>query len=145
MSILKEVESKQLYMGKLRHGADLLEEITGICKDRGVRLGRVEAIGAVSKACIGYYNQGTRAYEFHTLDEPLEILSLTGNISVKDGEPMVHAHVTLADRAGNAFGGHLAAGTVVFACEWMIEVFRGPAFERGYDEDTGLPLWTMEE
>ncbi|MFC1889781.1 PPC domain-containing DNA-binding protein, partial [Thermodesulfobacteriota bacterium] len=141
----RKVEAKETTMGKLRHGADLLEEITGICKDRGIRLGRVEAIGAVSRACVGYYNQETREYEFHTLDEPLEIVSLKGNISIKDGEPMVHAHVTLADRAGKAFGGHLAAGTIVFACEWVIEAFEGPAFERGYDEETGLPLWTMEE
>ena len=34
---------------------------------------------------------------------------------------MVHAHVTLGDAEGRAFGGHLAAGTPVFACEFVIQ------------------------
>jgi hypothetical protein len=36
----------------------------------------------------------------------------------------------------------LAPGTIVFACECVIEKFEGPILERGFDEETGLPLWT---
>jgi predicted DNA-binding protein with PD1-like motif len=143
MAIIRDVEQREIVMGKLRHGADLLEELTELCKNRGIKLGRVEAIGAVQKACVGYYRQRKREYEFLTFDRPLEILNLTGNISIKDGAPIVHAHITLADHSGAAYGGHLAPGTIVFACEYLIEVYDGPVFERGFDEETGLPLWTM--
>ncbi|MBW1644703.1 MAG: DNA-binding protein [Deltaproteobacteria bacterium] len=119
MAVMKEVKLKELFMGKLRHGADLLEELTGICKEKNIHVGRVEAIGAVQKAVIGYYHQDKREYEYLTLDKHLEILNLTGNISIKDGSPMVHAHVALADAEGKAFGGHLAPGTTIFACECM--------------------------
>jgi len=34
-------------------------------------------------------------------------------------------------------------GTIVFACEFIIEAFDGPPLERGFDETTGLPLWDM--
>ncbi len=145
MAVVKEVEHKQISMGKLRHGADLLEELTEICREGGIQLGRVEAIGAVEKACIGFYDHKKREYEFITLDQPLEILNLTGNISIKDGNPFVHAHVTLSDRSGQAYGGHLAPGTIVFACECIIESFEGPRFERAFDQETSLPLWTMKE
>jgi predicted DNA-binding protein with PD1-like motif len=101
----------------------------------------VEALGAVQKARLGYYNQETRTYEFHDFGEAMEIASLTGNVSLKDGQAFVHAHVTLSDREGKAIGGHLAPGTIVFACEYVIHAFAGPAHERGYDETTGLPLW----
>ena len=57
MAILKEITSKEKYIGKLQHGADLFEELTQICKEKDIRLGRVEAIGAVQKAVIGYYHQ----------------------------------------------------------------------------------------
>ena len=53
----------------------------------------------------------------------------------------VHAHVTLTDGEGKAIGGHLAPGTIVFACEVVIHAFEGPTLERGRDEVTGLPLW----
>jgi len=91
-----------------------------------------------------FYNQEKREYEFIKIDQPLEITNLTGNISIRDGIPMAHAHITLSDSTGKAFGGHLAAGTIVFAGEWIIESFDGPVFERVFDQETGLPLWTIE-
>jgi uncharacterized protein len=145
MAVMKKVRSVELYMGKLRHGGDLLEEITEVCKKKNIQLGRVEAIGAVQKARLGYYSQPTQEYRFFSMDKAMEIISFTGNVSLKDGDPMVHAHVTLADDSGNAFGGHLAPGTVVFACEFILEVFEGPVFERKKDMETGLPLWAMQE
>jgi len=145
MAVIKRVRQKEIFMGKLRHGADLLEEITGICKEREIRLGRIEAIGAVRKACTGFYDQKRREYEYITIDQPLEIANLTGNISIRDGSPMVHAHVTFSDSTGKTYGGHLAPGTIVFACELAIETLDGPALERRFDQETGLPLWDMQE
>lgn len=143
MAEFKPVTSRETMMGKLRYGCDLLESLTNVCSDREVRLGRIKAIGAVQKACLGYYNQKTRTYQFTTFDRPLEITDLTGNVSLKDGKPFVHAHVTLADEAGRSYGGHLAPGTVVFACEFILESFEGPAFHRRPDEETGLMLWSL--
>lgn len=143
MAMMKKISPQQIYMGRLQHGADLLEEITQTCNRENIRLGRIQAIGAVQRARLAYYNQKTREYRFFTIDQALEILNLSGNISLKDGEPMVHAHITLADDAGNAYGGHVAPGTAVFACEIVIESFEGPAFERSFDEETGLPLWRL--
>jgi len=143
MATFEQVEYGRCFMGKLQHGADLLEELTSVCRTDDIVLGRVEALGAVTKARIGYYNQSTREYQFLEFDHPLEIAKLVGNISTKDGEPMVHAHVTLTDDRGHACGGHLATGTQVFACEFVIQELTGPPFDRSFDEETGLPLWKM--
>ena len=130
-------------MGKLPHGADLLEALTEICVKEGIKLGRIEAIGAVRKARIGFYDQKCREYRFIDLDSPMEITNLTGNVSLRDGAPFVHAHITLADEEGRCFGGHLAPGTEVFACEFALHTLDGPDLERRYDEETGLPLWDL--
>jgi predicted DNA-binding protein with PD1-like motif len=143
MTEFKPVNSREIFMGKLSYGCDLLEELTNVSTERGVRLGRIEAIGAVQKARIGFYNQETRIYQFSSFNHPLEITKLVGNISLKDGNPFVHAHITLSDESGKSYGGHLATGTVVFACEFLLEAFDGPAFNRCYDEETGLPLWLI--
>ena len=145
MAVMKKVTPAKMFMGKLTYGADLLEELTEICRRENVHLGRVEALGAAQKVRLAFYDQQTREYQFFELDQPLEITKLVGNVSIKDRKPMVHAHVTLADATGKAFGGHLAPGTIVFACEFILQAFEGPAFERGFDEQTGLPLWTMSE
>lgn len=143
MAIMKKVKSSGFFMGKLSHGSDLLEEFTDICQKEDVRLGRIEAIGAVKRACIGFYNQQAREYQYLELNRPLEITSLVGNVSLKDGNPIVHAHITLADESGKAYGGHLAPGTIIFACEFFLESIEGPCFSRGFDDETGLPLWSM--
>ena len=145
MAIMHEVKAMKTFMGKLEYGADLLEEITRICVDKDIQLGRVEALGAVKKVRLGYYNQKDREYHFYELDQTLEITSLVGNVSIKDGAPIVHAHVTFSDKDGHAYGGHLAPGTIVFACEIVIQVLDGPKFERRLDQETGLPLWSMNE
>lgn len=145
MAVIREVKAVKMFMCKLKCEADLLEEITRICVDKNIHLGRVEALGAVKKARLGYYNQKEREYHFYELDQTLEITSLVGNVSIKDGAPIVHAHVTFSDEDGHAYGGHLAPGTIVFACEIVIQVLDGPKFERRLDQETGLPLWNMNE
>ena len=141
MTSIHEVTPRSLSMGKLHRGDDLLEAIGSICRDKNILLGRVEAIGAVEKATLGFYDQKRKQYEFFSIDSPHEITSLIGNVSLREGVPMVHAHITLSDEKGNVHGGHLASGTIVFACEVLIEAFDGPAFNREIDENTGLPLW----
>lgn len=141
MALIKKTKSSDIIMGRLDHGVDLLEELTDICRENDIRLGRVEAIGAVRKARLAYYDQHTFEYRFFSIDKPLEIVTLTGNISLKDGKPFVHAHIALADKTGAVFGGHLASGTIVFACETIIESMEGSSFERKFDEETHLPLW----
>jgi len=143
MTIAKKIRSIEIYMGKLRHGSDLLEELGLFCLKQGIQLGRVEAIGAVQNARLGYYDQQTRQYQFLVLNEEFEITKLNGNVSLKDGKPFVHAHVTIADESGKCYGGHLAPGTMVYACEFIMEAFEGPIFERVSDEKTGLPLWNI--
>ena len=143
MAIYNEIKRTKTFMGKLEFGGDLLEELTSVCNQNDIRLGRAEALGAVQKARIGFYNQQARKYDFIEIDKPLEITKLIGNISLRDGKPMVHAHITLSDSQGNAFGGHLAPGTIVFACEFIMNSYDGPDHNRDYDEQTGLPLWKI--
>ena len=137
----KRVRVGEVLMGRLQRGDDLLGALTERAKAAGVRAGRLQALGAVEKARVGFYDQEAFEYGFLDLGEPLEILALIGNVSLRDGEPMVHAHVTLGDARGRAFGGHLVLGTTVFACEFTIEVLEGAEFHRARDEATGLPLW----
>ncbi len=128
-------------VGRLRRGDDLLEGLNAVCRGEDIRLGRVSALGAVERARVGFYDQTAREYRYLDIDRPTEILALVGNVSQKDGAPFVHAHVTLGDEEGRAFGGHLAPGTVVFACEFSITPMEGAELVRGFDEETGLPLW----
>ncbi len=137
-----EPKAGRIFLGRFEAGDDLLDSLTGFCKKHNIRLGVFNIIGAVRNAKLGYYDQNQKKYTGCVeLDKKLEISSCMGNISLKDGEIFCHAHITLADMDGKAFGGHLMPGTEVFAAEFFIQELTGAELVRGKDEKTGLPLW----
>jgi hypothetical protein len=136
-----EVSEGRRIVARLRRDGDLAEEILGVALEHRVEGGQVWAIGAVRGARIAYYDQHDRAYQELDLDEPLEIASLIGNISLRDGAPALHAHAVFADREGRIYGGHVMPGCSIYACELLLSEFLGKALEREHDETTGLPLW----
>ncbi|MEO5345416.1 MAG: DNA-binding protein [Magnetococcus sp. YQC-9] len=138
---MREFTGGKYWQGRLPHDGDLLEVLNGFCRAHGIRAGRIEGLGAVKRACLGFYDQTRHAYDYLTFDEPLEIVQMVGNVSLKEGQPFVHVHLTLSDHAGRAIGGHLAPGTVIFAAEVLIQELIGEPLPRGCDETTGLPLW----
>jgi uncharacterized protein len=128
-------------MGSMDCGEDLAATLARVCVENGICCGDLQAIGAVRKACVGYYDQDRHEYQFQTVDKHMEIVNLSGNISLKDGRPFVHAHITLVDENDKFYGGHLAEETEVFACEFVIREFRGQPPARRHDSVTGLTLW----
>ncbi|MCL6610945.1 MAG: DNA-binding protein [Peptococcaceae bacterium] len=142
-------------IGRLKKGDDLLDSLTRLCMEANIRLGKIQAIGAVSKAVVGFYLQEAREYVQLDYDYHQEIISLQGNVSIKDGQPFIHAHLALSDGQGKLYGGHLMNGTVVFACEYIINEYipeiadvkddsEDQTFTRALDEETGLYLWPKE-
>jgi len=128
-------------IGQLPHGSDLLDGLTEFVQGKNIRLGRIQGIGATTHAVFAYYDQQTKTYNPIECKGGMEILSLSGNVSMRDGKPFVHAHIALSDGEGKVFGGHLMKGTTLFACEVTIDEFEGEILERGKDERTGLFLW----
>lgn len=135
----------RILMGRIPKGADLLGFLTGVCAGENIRAGTIEALGAVEMARLGFYDQRRKVYTHYEVGGGLEILSLTGNISVKDGAPFVHAHAIFCDASGAAMGGHLMEGAVVFACEYVIRELKGKEPVRDFDTDTGLMLWNFKK
>jgi len=132
---------QRTFIGRLNNGDDLYDSLSKFCIDEDIQSAHISAIGAVKQATLAYYDQRKKKYGSIKIKKELEILNCLGNVSLKDGKPFVHAHITLADNKGRAFGGHLMSGTTVFACEVFIDQYDGPALDRKFDEKTGLFLW----
>lgn len=137
----KEYSKGRVFMGRLPFGGDLLAEIEKLAAETGVSMGFIRVLGAVSRGAYAFYNQQKRAYTEMVLEEPLEIISCYGNLSKRDGKEKAHVHVTYSGSKGECVAGHLINGAVVFAAEYYFEELIGDVLHRGYDEETGLPLW----
>ena len=136
-----EARAGRAFVGRLEKGSDLVGDIERFCAERSINAAWVSAVGAVERARYAYYEQGDHRYVEHATDTHHEIVGFVGNISVRDGRPFLHAHATFADVAGECRGGHLLAGTVVFACEVTIREMADVSLVRTPDEETGLALW----
>ncbi len=115
----------------------VIETLTGFCKERGIRNAKLSGIGAVKKTEIGAYDLPEKEYIKKEYPEILELLSFEGNVSLKDGDPFIHAHVVLSDHQMKTFGGHLFETTVGVAGEFFLREFDGNAY-RELDPDIGL-------
>ncbi|MFH1452753.1 MAG: PPC domain-containing DNA-binding protein [Armatimonadota bacterium] len=129
--------------GKMAFGADLLEELEKFVIDNDIKCGTFSIIGAVQKGSFGFFSREEKKYETVEVNEQCEILHCTGNISLRDGSPFIHAHITLSDKTGKAFGGHLVKGCVVFVGEVIIQEIVDINLVREYDKDTELYLWKL--
>ena len=86
------------YIFRLPKGKDLLESLADFCHDNQVKCGVVTVIGSVENATLGWYDQSKKRYEKTVVNAQMELLSLTGNISIQDNRPQVHAHAMLTGK-----------------------------------------------
>jgi len=141
LSLVQELRPGRLFLCRLDHNSEIVASITFLAKALGIETAAVSAIGALQRAEIGYYDQETHEYKTIEVSHPTEISSLTGNLSIREGVPFLHAHATLADSDGNLLGGHLQSGTV-FAAEVYIRELLGRPLVRRHDPTTDLYLWS---
>jgi uncharacterized protein len=89
---------------------------------------------------LGWLNWETKQYEQSVfLDEQVELLSLIGDVALKDVEPQVHAHAVVGKRDGTAHGGHLLQAHVRPTCELVLT--ESPAhLRKEFDPAAGIPL-----
>lgn len=99
-----------------------------------------KAIGALSDAKVGWFNWETKKYETAAeIHEQVEVLSLIGDIALRDGQPEVHAHMVIGKRDGTAHGGHLQEAHVRPTLE-LILIESPEALQKQHDPETGLAL-----
>ena len=133
-----------MIIGKLPHRSDLLYELNRLVKSQSVNAGIIQVIGALSRAHLSFFDQKKRAYQELSFEEPHEIVSGNGNVSLKDGVPHVHMHLALANSTGSLVGGHCLEGCTIYAVEYTIFKLDQIEPKRVFDEATGLYLWENE-
>jgi predicted DNA-binding protein with PD1-like motif len=126
-SLLEGVGSgpvQRIVVARMKIGVDLLEGIQEVVRREGINKGIfITGMGALQKAVFRNLKQFPREFPvvdkdrlYLELNQPLELVSLTGHVSPKEnGEPNIHAHFSASTVMGDTvatLGGHLVKGTV---------------------------------
>ena len=131
------------YVVRMDRGEEVMETLTALCEQEGIRLASVEAIGAVDRAVVGLYDVGEKVYHKKEFTEPMELTSLLGTVTEKDGKPYLHLHATFCDANMQTHGGHVNALHISATCEMVLRLLPGQV-GRQLDEVTELNLFDFK-
>jgi len=92
-------------------------------------------VGMLREVVLGYWEAGK--YLEERIPEPVELLSLQGNIGEGPEGVVVHLHVVVGEKGGKALGGHLLSATVHNTVEALVIGLSGVRLLRKR-EPTGL-------
>jgi len=123
-------------------GDEVKSELERFAREQSLSAARISGIGALQDVTLGYFNWETKEYDENRFDEQVEVVSLNGDVALKDGEPALHAHLAVGRADGTALGGHLVEAHVRPTLELV--VVESPAhLRKEVDPETGLALISL--
>lgn len=134
-------------MGTCTGGVDVHDALAETAVSHHITTATFELLGGLHQATFTAYDfERQERLEPIVLKRPLEIVSGHGTISLLDGEPHVHMHLSVSFRdeaypqGMGMVGGHVAQASA-FAVEFTLTAYDGEAMHRKTDKQTGLKLW----
>ena len=82
------------WMSEFSHWAD----------ETGLGASMFSGLGGFSSATLGYFDVDTKEYVDIPVENQVEVLALTGDVTVQDEHRLVHAHVICGRRDGSVIG-----------------------------------------
>ena len=130
------------YQVRLESGEHVQAALVPWLAEQGIGYAAVSGLGAVRQITLSYWNADTRRYETHERAEQMEVVSLVGNVTLKDNAPFLHLHIALGRRDLSLIGGHFNDAIV----HPTLEIWLRPeaeAVRRVPDEASGLSLMDL--
>ena len=138
-SKLLDASGEKTYAVIFDKGDEVMAGLKAFAQEVGLGGAHFTAIGAFSEATLGYFDRDRKQYKKIPIREQVEVLSLIGDVALKDGRPEVHAHVVVGTADGSARGGHILSAMVWPTLE--VVVSEAPRhLRKTHDEETGLAL-----
>lgn len=127
---------------RLFKGEKIVESLHEVLDKEDVKAGSIRGLGAVKKLDIGYFNPGTKDYKPIIFDEYMEVTSLVGNASRKDGEVYTHLHIVCGREDASTVSGHLNEAEISLTAEIFVDILDGE-IGRVFDEEIGINVMDL--
>jgi hypothetical protein len=112
-TLAAEEGTERTFVLVLDEGEEAFAAISAFAAEQSLSAASLTAIGAFSRAQVGWFDLDARRYEPIPVDQQCEALSLIGDIATgDDGQPSLHMHAVLGLRDGSTRGGHFLEGRV---------------------------------
>lgn len=138
-------KDNNMILVRLDKDEEVLEKILEICRIENIYGAVFSGIGACGKAVTSSYIPEKNDFKDCEAEGMLDLVSLTGNISCENGQPVEHTHASFAylDETGTQkiLSGHLKKAVVSYTAEIAIQITG--AIKRKIDNATGIMVWNL--
>lgn len=110
---------------RLSIGEDIIASLLELAEKENIGFAQVNGIGATSRTTVGCYDLEKGEYIPKTFEKPMEIVSLLGNLTRKDGKPYLHLHASFSGEDCNVVGGHLTEAVIGVTAEIFVNIIDG--------------------
>jgi predicted DNA-binding protein with PD1-like motif len=128
----------------LQTGDLINKSLTEISVKENISNAWINGIGAIDSVEVGYMDVVNKKYQKRNFNDNYELISLIGNITMKDGVPFVHTHITFSDTEYKVFGGHLFDAKITATGEIILTV-ADSKIDRQFNENVGIHTWCLSE
>ncbi|HPR62921.1 MAG TPA: DUF296 domain-containing protein [Thermoanaerobaculia bacterium] len=134
------------YVIRLERGEEVITSLKDFADSFHIRGGLFLGLGALSEATLGFFQPQAGDYEKKTFHEDLEILQMTGSLTLlPDEKPLIHIHATLGRSGMESIGGHLFRATISITGEFYCMKPGGAIFRKKKSPEGFLLLSGVEE
>ena len=120
MAVKQGASTGRTFEVTMRRGDEVVAGLTEFAEQNHVKLAHLTGIGAFDSGVLGWFDPEKRAYKKIAINQEVEVVSLTGNITIQDGKPSLHAHCVVALSDGSTKAGHLIEGHVSLAMQVFV-------------------------
>ena len=128
----------------LQTGDLINKSLTEISVKENISNAWINGIGAIDSVEVGYMDVVNKKYQKRNFNDNYELISLIGNITIKDGVPFVHTHISFSDTEYKVFGGHLFDAKITATGEIILTV-ADSKIDRQFNENVGIHTWCLSE
>ncbi|HNT29583.1 MAG TPA: DNA-binding protein [bacterium] len=117
--------SQDHWVVRLDPGDELHASLFKFAEENSLRGGQLTGIGGLREVELGVFDKTSKTYHTKTITDAgvIEVVSLSGNCTFKEGKPFWHLHIVVTDRSREVQAGHLMRGIVDITMEIIITVW----------------------
>ena len=133
---------------RIDKGEEIIAELLQVCRRENIESAVFTGLGGCSRAELQTFIPEKGTFETEIIDGMLELINVTGNIVMDNGELFHHTHAVFSYKDGTEHkmaAGHMKAITVLYTAEIELRPVIGGSIKRKHDPETGTGFWCFDK
>jgi uncharacterized protein len=107
MHVAESTGPAHVFAANFSTGDEIVSGLTDLAIAHGITAGYVTGLGGLSTALLAWGDPELGAFKRIPIEDKAELVSLVGDIQMRDGKPYVHLHGVVAFKDGSTKAGHI--------------------------------------